>query len=104
MKNNIKLGSGQIYFKGLDEAIDISEAESTTEWADDKEYVKINTPQEFTITCDDLQVSDEWTLAYCKICGNPFPIIQFDALLYGKDNWTCPLCTVIERVKRGVRR
>ena len=101
-KNNIELGSGQIYFKGLDESFDISEGTFTVEekWADDMEYIpKISDAKEATFECD-MEINREWTLAYCKICRQPIPIIMFDALTLGTTGWTCPLCTMIERAKR----
>jgi hypothetical protein len=108
-KTNIELGSGQIYFKGLDESIDISDPGMfTTEetWADEMEYIpKISDAKEVTIECESVEFNREWTLAYCKICRQPIPITQFDALTLGTTGWTCPLCTVIERMKRrGVVR
>lgn len=103
-KSNIELGSGQIYFKGLDESFDISDAEGEIEFADDKEYVKINTGGEATFTCDSVQFNREWTLAYCKICRQPIPITMFDALTLGTTGWTCPLCTVKARMARKLQK
>lgn len=103
IENNIELGSGQIYFKGLDEAFDISDVEGEIEFADDKEYVKINAVKdlmEATIECEPMEINREWTLAYCRICRQPIPIIMFDALTLGTEGWTCPLCTTIARIKR----
>lgn len=102
VKNNIELGSGQLYYIGVDESLhplDISEGAFTTEekWAEDAEYLKLNKPAEFTFKCYDLQINREWTLVYCKHCRQPFPIIEFDAIIYGTDSWTCPLCTTIAR-------
>lgn len=108
IENNIELGHGQIYFKGLDESVPLNisnvELDGDIEWADDKEYIKINTPTGFTLTCDDLQISREWTLAYCRVCRQPIPITQFDALTLGTEGWTCPLCTMIVRMRRRVPR
>ena len=105
-KNNIELGSGQIVFKGLDESFDIFEVEGDTVFADDMEYIpKISDAKEATIECESVEFNREWTLAYCKICRQPIPIIMFDALTLGITGWTCPLCTTIERMKRrGVVR
>ena len=103
-KSNIELGSGQIYFKGLDESFDISDVEGDTVFADDKEYVKISDVLEATIECEPMEINREWTLAYCKICRQPIPIIQFDAILYGTEGWTCPLCTTIARAKRRMTK
>lgn len=103
-KNNIELGSGQIYFKGLDE-FDISSAVGDIEFADDMEYIpKISDAKEATFTCESVEFNREWTLAYCKICRQPIPITQFDALTLGTTGWTCPLCTTIERMRRERER
>lgn len=108
IENNIEPSSGQIYFKGIDglsEPIDISEGEIVCEdeWADDKEYIKINSAKEATFECD-LQINREWTLVYCRNCRRPFPIIQFNAMIYGTDGWSCPLCTTIARMKERSKR
>ena len=99
-KNNIELGSGKIYFSGLDESIDISDANGYIEFADDKEYIpKISDAKEATFEFD-LSPSHEWTLVYCRVCHQPIPITLFKMLTYGPEGWTCPLCTMIERAKR----
>lgn len=103
-KSNIELGSGQIYFKGLDESFDISDVEGEVEFADDSTPIPINGVKELmeaTIECESVQFNREWTLAYCKICRQPIPIIMFDALTLGTTGWTCPLCTVKERMRRN---
>lgn len=107
-KNNIELGSGEIYF-GIDESLhplDISEGTFTVEgkWADDMEYIpKISDAKEVTIECESSEFNREWTLAYCRVCRQPIPIIMFDALTLGTTGWTCPLCTVIERARRRAK-
>lgn len=103
-KSNIELGSGQIYFSGLDESFDIFEAVGEVEFADDMEYIpKISDAKEATFEFD-LQPSQEWTLVYCRNCHQPIPITLFKMLTYGPDGWTCPLCTMIARMKRRVPR
>lgn len=110
-KNNIELGPGEIRFIGLDESemkLDISEVDGEIEFADDTTPIPLSATRELieaTFTCESMEINREWTLAYCKICRQPIPITQFDALTLGTTGWTCPLCTVIERMKRrGVVR
>lgn len=105
VENNIELGSGQIYFSGLDESFDISDAVGEIEFADDMEYIpKISDAKEATFECESVEFNREWTLAYCHECRQPFPITMFYALMYGTTGWTCPLCTAIARMKRRVPR
>ena len=69
----------------------------------EEEYVKINTMKnlmEATIECEPMEINREWTLAYCRNCRQPIPIIMFDALTLGTEGWTCPLCTMIARMRR----
>lgn len=107
-KNNIELGPGQIIFKGLSEPIDISEGTFTTEekWADDVKPISIRDVMDFTMELEPIQVqfNRDWTLAYCKDCCSPFPIIQFDALICGTTGWRCPLCTTIKRMRERMAK
>lgn len=57
---------------------------------------KLSDAKEATFECE-LEVNREWTLAYCRNCRQPIPIIQFNAMIYGRDGWMCPLCTTIMR-------
>ena len=109
-KSNVELGPGQIYLKGLDESegpFDISDTVSDldVEYADDSEPITIRNVMEATIECEPVEINREWTLAYCRVCHQPIPIIQFDALTLGTTGWTCPLCTIIKRMReRGKTR
>lgn len=100
-KSNIELGSGQIYFKGLDESFEVSEGQATdeVEWADDQEYIRKINHEPVTFTCEDVQYPKDWVLAECKYCGSKFPIVELYAMLYGTKGWTCPLC-----VRLGIGR
>ena len=103
VKSNIELGSGEIRFVGLDESFDISDAVGEIEFADDQEpIVKLGTANEATFTCDSVSFNREWTFAYCKICRQPIPITQFDALTLGTTGWACPLCTMKARMARAL--
>ena len=105
MNSNIKLGSGVFKLADVDaewEPTKVPESliDGEEKWADDMEYVKNDNVKEATFECD-LQINREWTLVCCRNCGQAIPIIQFDALIYGRDGWSCPLCTVIARGRRG---
>lgn len=99
-ESNIELGSGQIYFKGLDESFEVSEGQATDEieWADDVKYFrKFEEPLE--LRCESVQYPKDWVLAECKYCGSKFPIVELYAMLYGTKGWSCPLC-----VRLGIGR
>lgn len=106
-ENNIELGAGQIYFKGIDESFEVHDCDATeeTEWADDKEYVskhiigKSPALEPIMIECKDVQIPRDWVLAECKYCGSMFPIIEFYALTLGTKGWTCPLCAFEKRME-----
>lgn len=40
--DNIELGSGTLYFNGIEGVTDSIDISEDTEWTDDKEYIKIN--------------------------------------------------------------
>lgn len=107
IKNNIELCSGQLYYIGIDESLhpigEVSEVEmgSETEWADEYEPLKLLNTEEVTIECN-ADFNREWTLAYCRACGQPFPITMFNRLLH--DEWTCPLCATIAWRRERLRR
>lgn len=92
-KSNIELGSGQIYFNGLNESFEVSDVEATdeVEWADDVQYIRMF-DEPVTLTCENVQYPRDWILAECKYCGRKFPIVELYAMLYGIKGWSCPLC------------
>ena len=105
-ENNIELGSGQIYFKGLDESFEVHDCESKdeTEWANDKEYISKHivgkvSEEPIMLTCKDVKIPRDWVLAECKYCGSKFPIIELYAMLLGTKGWTCPLCAFKKRME-----
>lgn len=92
--SNIKLGSGSIYFKGLNESFEAHDIETGDgiEWADDKQYIRKFDSTSITLTVNDVQMPREWTLAECKYCGYKFPVTTFYTMVFGTKNWTCPRC------------
>ena len=107
-KNNIELGSGQLYFgypEGWSEPINISASDMVTqiELADDKEYLKIRDFSEATFGFD-LASGPGWSLLYCHECHQPFPVTTTFGLMYGTSGWLCPLCSAIKRVRERTCR
>ena len=105
VKSNIELGSGSLYFKGLDEPLEILEGQATyeEEFADNKEYIKLSQePIEFTM--ENAEFPKGWTLTKCRVCGYEFPITNLYNLLYGSSGWLCPRCTFIKRVEEVRKR
>lgn len=98
-ESNIELGAGQIYFKGLDEPLEVHDCEATeeVEWADDKEYIKY-VKEPIDLTLENVEFPEDWVLAECKYCGCEFPVGQLYALLLGTKGWTCPLCAFTKRM------
>ena len=104
VESNIELGSGHLYFKGIDNPIPVEVGEFTTEdaWADDTEYISMNTePIEFECTAE---FNRNWTLVKCCRCGSNMPVTEFWALLYGRNDWICPMCKYREAVIEALGR
>ena len=105
VRSNIELGSGSLYFKGLDEPIPVSDGQATyeTEWADDQEYIKLSSePIEFTL--ENAEFPKGWTLTECIECGYEFPITNLYNMLYGSSGWLCPRCTFIKRLEEARKK
>lgn len=97
VKSNIELGSGQIYFKGMDESLEvlegsITEATEDIEWADDQEPVIKFSSEPTEITIDNVEFGKDWTMVKCCKCGYDFPITMRYFLIYGAHGWACPVC------------
>lgn len=104
-KSNIELGSGRLYFKGLDESFEVHGQEATdeTEWYDDKEpYIK-NVKEPIELTLNDIEAPRDWVLAECKYCGYRFPITEWYSILLGTKGWTCPRC-VFRKTLEEIRK
>ena len=87
VENNIELGSGTLYFNGTDESVEVSSGSLTCaeeEFADDTEYISMNTEAvEFECEAD---FNREWTLVKCCRCGSNMPVTEFWAL---RAAWVC---------------
>lgn len=105
-ENKIELSNGYLYFKDVDKPIPVYDGEVTyeTEYADDHEpYIKLSTePVEFTL--GNAEFNRAWTLVKCCKCGSNMPVTEFWALLYGRDNWICPMCKYKEAVIEALGR
>lgn len=106
VKDSIELGSGHLYFKGVDEPIEINAVDILTEgeeeWADDVKHISFDSGP-WTFECD-AAFNRNWTLAECKGCGYKFPITEWYALLCGTTGWTCPRCTFIKAIEDARKR
>lgn len=105
VKNSIELGSGSLYFEGLDEPIPVSDGQATyeDEFADGREYIKLSSePVEFTL--ENAEFPRGWALAECRECGYKFPITEVYILLYGSSGWLCPRCTFIKRLEEARKK
>lgn len=107
VKSNIELGSGQIYFKGLDESLEvlegsITEATDDIEWADDQEPVIRLSTEPVELTINNAEFARDWTIVKCRECGYGFPVTEMYALLYGTNSWVCPRCA-LNRIREAAR-
>lgn len=99
--NNIELGLGQLYFKGLDESIEVpgSEGKDDVEWYDEeKPYIKLK-QEPIELTLENVEYPRNWVLAECKTCGYKFPITELYAILLGSKGWTCSACAFEKQLK-----
>ena len=105
-KNNIELGSGQIYFKGLDEPLEVSNGECTdeTEYYDESKPYIVNTSEPITLELNDVEFPRGWQLAECKYCGYKFPVSDYYAILLGTTGWTCPRCVFNKSLEDARKR
>lgn len=104
VESNIELGSGHLYFNGADEPAEIRDAKiiSDEEIADDGKHINLSTePIEFECTAE---FNRNWTLVKCCRCGSNMPVTEFWALLYGRNDWICPMCKYKEAVIEALRR
>ena len=106
-KDNIELGSGQLYFKGLDESLEVTNSEGTDEieYYDEtaSHHIK-GQAVDFTLELNDVEFPRGWQLAECKYCGYKFPVSDYYAILLGTTGWTCPKCTFIKRLEDARKR
>ena len=105
-KSNIELGSGQLYFKGLDESLEVLDCEATDEieyYDESKPYIK-NITEPITLELINVEFPRGWTLAECKYCGYKFPVSEYYALLLGTKDWTCPRCAFNKAMQDAKRR
>ena len=105
VESNIELGSGHLYFDGEDEPFELGDGQIVSEedvFADDMSYISMNTePIEFECTAE---FNRDWTLVKCCRCGDNMPVTEFWALLYGRNDWICPMCKYKEAVIEALRR
>lgn len=104
VESNIELSNGHLYFSGMDEPAEIRDAViiSEEEWADDVQHINMNTePIEFECTAE---FNRDWTLVKCCRCGSNMPVTEFWALLYGRNDWICPMCKYKEAVIEALGR
>lgn len=105
VESNIELGSGRLYFNGEDEPIEVNAGDiirDEEEWADDVEHINLSTePIEFECNAE---FNRDWTLVRCCRCGDNMPVTEFWALLYGRNDWICPMCKYKESVIEALRR
>lgn len=113
VESDIELSSGRLYFKDLDESIEIqggsltgsvTEATDDIEWADEQEpVIKFSTePVEFTV--DNVEFARDWTIVKCMDCGYGFPVTEMYALLYGTNAWRCPRCALNKMREEALSR
>ena len=98
VESNIELGSGSLYLTGVDEPIEIKDAEisCTEEFADDMKYISMKQePIEFECTAE---FARDWTLINCCRCGNHMPVTDFYALVHGRNHWICPTCELKQAI------
>ena len=105
LKDRIELGSGRLYFKGVDEPVEVCAGDmifTDEEYADQVKYISLN-PEPFTFECE-AEFNRDWTLVECKECGYKFPVTELYALLYGPVGWTCPTCTLKKALEDARQR
>lgn len=104
VESNIELGSGQIYFKGLDEPVEVydCEVDEDIEWADDQTPVIRLSTEPVELTINNAEFARDWTIVKCRECGYGFPVTEMYALLYGTNSWRCPRCT-LNRIREAAR-
>lgn len=104
--STIELGTGHLYFKGVDEPIEVDAGNLITteeeEWADEVKHISLN-PEPFTFECD-AEFNNNWTAVKCKECGDDIPVTEFYAILYGTTGWTCPRCTFNKAIEEARKR
>lgn len=105
VKDQIELGSGQLYFKGIDKPVPVEVGEFTTEevWVDDVKYIRsFEEPVEFT--CESVEFNKNWTTVKCMDCGYEFPVTEIHALLIGTTGWRCPRCALKAAIEDAKKR
>lgn len=106
-KSNIELGSGMLYFAGVDEPVEVRECEiecRDEEFAEDVQYIRKLFEEPVEFTCESVEFNKSWTTVKCCECDYEFPVTELYALLNGTTGWRCPRCALKAALEDAKKR